>query len=208
MATYSIDLGIDANATAGAAGTKSDPYPLQIGLTRGNLIQDSPNGRLTGFEPKELASFAQFRSGDTVIFSVFDITSIGSKGDRSFLAPERFPIQFTNLRGTIPQRPWIDHLVASMSPGRRQVSLAFSRGPETEWPCFFQWNDSKGIIANTIVKVTEPTSFLLAVTIPVFLKGLPEKSYFKTDPEMVISPDEGPPIGEAGQSPVIAATSR
>jgi hypothetical protein len=204
MATYSIDLGIDANATAGAAGTESDPYPMQIALTRGVLTQDPSNGQFTGFEPEKLASFDDLRSGDTIIFSVFNITSIGSKGDRSFAAPEQFPIKFTNLRGT-PHRPWIDHLVSRISPGRKQLSLAFSRGPEKHWPCFFQWNDSQGIIANTLAKVTEPTSFLLTITIPVFLAGLPEKSYFRTDPEMVISPDEDPC---PDQPPAMAATSR
>jgi hypothetical protein len=44
MATYSIDLGIDANATDGKSGTADSPYPLQIALTQGVLIPDVSTG--------------------------------------------------------------------------------------------------------------------------------------------------------------------
>jgi hypothetical protein len=218
MAThYSIDLGIDANATAGASGTESDPYPLQIGLTAGALVQGS-NRQYHDFLPKALASFTQMRSGDVLIFSVFNITSIGSKGDRSFMAPQPIQIKLTSLDGTSESPLTLNSaLLAGLSPARNQRSLAFATKPDTFWPCFFQLNASDGIAVNPIGQVTSPASFLLTVTVPVVLMdpaGVLATFYFQADPELVVSPDEGPGSETAleerapGQPPAIAATSR
>lgn len=219
MATYSIDLGIDANATGCALGTKDSPYPLQIGLTEVVPIRDPSTGQLISIAPKALASFTHIQSGDVVVFSIFNITSIGSKGGKSFTAPQPFQVTFKCLDGK-EKSPWgFMDLAGRVSECKEQKSLTFALPPATEcsWPCFFLLNESGGIASNKVAKVPERISYLLTVLIPVCLAGVDstELSYFRVDPEMVISPDGGPggdPTGNEDpapdQSTAIAATSR
>lgn len=219
MAIYSIDFGIDVYATNRASGTRSDPYPLQLALSQGNLIKD-PKGRLVDFVPTGFASFLQVKGNDLVIFRVFDITSISGGGDNELSNVNFIETSFAMRNGAGigigSPAPWsAASPVAGVNPSKSH-SLTFTRGGGDDLPCYFQWND--GIVVNPLSNPDAAVSYLLSFLIQAAVQVSDEERtiYFRADPEMVVSPDSGnvPPgphkhhVHVPGHSRADAATSR
>jgi hypothetical protein len=213
---YSIDLGIHPAITGGHKGSDDDPYPLQIAMTEGILLQEPESGRYTGFTPNAPASFAQIKAGDIIIFRVFNTTSICPNLGCSLVTVDSLTVKIYQYDGREADEPWkreSDRATIDKSPNHER-SLTFTSKPREgmELPCHFERNSSKGIVAYEIMPATKwPVPYLFSVYVKATLttgsKGT-GTFYFHDDPEMVIGPDEDPPIGGPDQSPDIAAMSR
>lgn len=215
--TYAIDLGIHPDATGGKSGThKDDSYPLQIALTQGTLAQDPLTGQMI-FQPEALASFAQIKLGDILIFRAFDIAKI-SGGSRQLLDVSSLKISFTKLDGSESSKPWPGDEDRPFSRFEtEQLSKAFtSKLGGMKLPCYYQRDGSNGIVTYTVMMlgVTQPLPYLFSVVVETTL-GMTETTgtfYYRDDPEMVVSPDEEPGCGEEDraldQCAELAATSR
>jgi hypothetical protein len=200
---YSIDLGIHPAATGGRAGKDEkleNAYPMQIALTQGTQIQKS--GRVTGFTPVALASFHQIKVKDIIIFRIFDTGWICPTMGRSIQSIGLLKTTFTDLQGVETSRPWQgDENFPVAKFGTHQFSKAFSSLPGgMELPCYHQYDPERGpdeIVTYTVKPVTRNyDSYLFSVVVEAHLGMAPEtmeRFYYRDDPEMVVSPDEGPP---------------
>ena len=210
---YSIDLGINAKATGRHAGSTDDPFPLQIALTQGTLTQDPGTGS-TIFTPAALASFNQIHGRDIIIYRVFDTTKISGDGVRQLLDVNLCVFDFTTMDGSETSKPWPSDRPSSFYLLGDQLSLAFtSIQGGMELPCYYQRDSTEDIVTYTVTNPLKPIPYLFSVQVETTIATTPELTgtfYYQDDPEMVVSPDEGPPCSEAhaDQLAGIAATSR
>ena len=195
MADYSIDLGVDADATQNQDGT----FPLEINLCRGELT--SGGGVTNGFVPSELAQFDEIESGDTIIFRIFNITGIGGNPAHNVTAISgNISPAFTldpEATGNPPEIPF--PLLSSVlsngstfSGASSQLCLSFAPEPDTSWPCLFQLaNSTTGALrTNEVATVTGPASYQMSINLSITRSGS-TVTYTTSDPEMVVSPDSG-----------------
>lgn len=205
---YSIDLGIHPDATGGHAGTAKDPCPLQVAVTKGTLLQEQEDGPYNGFKPEALASFAQIKEGDVIIFRVFETRSLCIPiGGRRLQDVDSVEVLFTELDGRWIPAPWKrneDVATITQCPDD-QISLAFASAPEgTKLPCYFQQDSVNGIVTHTIMKSAtgHPVSYLFSVQVKTAVETTTELQtcYYQDDPEMVIGPDEDPWRGDENLS--------
>jgi len=214
MSDYSIDIGIHPDATRGCTGSHMDPYPLQVALAQGNLIQDQQSGLYTGFTPTALASFNQIVVGDKLIFRVFDTSPIWPAGERSLKDVRSLEATCKGLLGDDLVIPWANNDEAPFfKASTAQPTLAFTSMSQqvTNLPCFFEMvaDGTNGIVVHEIsLSLKQPGStktvllLLFSIVIRAKLDSDPYNRtyYYQDDPEMVISSDEGQP-------PPAAATS-
>jgi hypothetical protein len=192
---YSIDLGINAKTTGRHEGSLEDPFPLQIAVTEGTLVQD-PETSLTLFKPSALASFYQIQGGDSIIFRIFDITKIAGKGVRQLVDVSLCVFNFTAIDGSSEaSKPWPSNEAFPFYRFGDQLSLAFtSIKGGMGLPCYYQRDSTKGIVIYTVTNPPEPVPYLFSVQVETTIATTSELTgtfYYQDDPEMVVSPDEG-----------------
>lgn len=187
MATYSIDLGMDADSVA-----ENNIFPMQIDLCSGELTRDA-NNEVNGFTPAELASFEGILSNDTVILRVFDITGIGGSSVHSFTSsPGSLSFSFIvdpNATNE-PSEPFSPPTSGVIVSAGNQPCLSFAAGPNTSLPCFYRLESSNGpLITHLVNAVSAPTSYQMSISVSILRDS--NAVTYSTDPEMVVSPDSG-----------------
>ncbi len=186
MATYSIDLGLDADAPG-----QNNVFPLQIELCSGELTH-SGSGLINGFTPTALASFDEILSGDTIVFRVFNITGIGGSSINSFTGnPGSITFSFTVNPNSVgqPSVPF-SQIPGNISSAGPQPCLSFASGPNTSWPCFYKLESGNNqLITHLVNPVTSPTSYQMSLSLQIGRSDSMTPVTYSVDPEMVVGPD-------------------
>lgn len=189
MDLISIDLGINTATTDGKPGFLTEPFPLQIGLSRGTL--DKEGAFVSGIET---VSFRELVSREQLILRTFDITPPGASPERLLQVPLFLQITFRTLLGITTTDPWTaSGKVAGLTLPKPEICLSLASREQKQFPCYRQVDANQAPVIYQLLDVTEPSSYLTSFLLgaSVIEKAVSENRYFGTDPEMVVGPYDG-----------------
>lgn len=210
MIVYSLDFGLDLEATGGRCGTAADPFPLQFGLCRGELKDD---GRLVA---QQLWSFTRLRSREKLIFRIFDISPEGY--GEIVGVPQMSRATFRTLAGEPAAAPWTPSTENfSYRAASDEKCLSFATISRNVYPCYLKVDEHDEPVLYQLNDVAQPENFLMSAMVALravtAVRG--GECFFDSDPEMVIGPYDGggahAGLEEAfpsGQLPVTVAAIR
>lgn len=176
MTVYSMDLGIDTRSTGGGDGVPRNPYPLEISLSTGTLVDGV-------YTPTGLASWRAIESHDIFIVRVFDLTLQGTR-----LTSIAWGACIATTLEYAPRRLFTGETF--VRAGQPQPAPGFASKTVKNFPCWLLM-DGAGLRQFPVEAVTVQTQYLLTVSLGVSLTiGMdpPVPKVYSVDPEMVVGP--------------------